>query len=184
MIKFMKCKKIVSMDEKITHKLQLSKERRFLYGISVFFAHSGDSWFWFAGLLLLWFLSENFRATAAFFMIAISIQAILVLSLKFLIKRSRPEGDWGSIYRNTDPHSFPSGHAVRAVMLAILAWGIGNIPLAIILSIWAPLVGIARVMLGVHYCIDIIAGWIIGLLLGFSMLALQPIFIRMFPFLL
>ena len=56
----------------------------------------------------------------------ILILAALVLAIKFLVRRQRPEGEWGAIYRNTDPHSFPSGHAARAVLLAGLFWARGH----------------------------------------------------------
>ncbi len=109
------------------------------------------------------------------------IQAIFVLAIKFIIKRSRPAGDWGAIYRNSDPHSFPSGHATRAAMLAVLFWGLQLNPLAILITIWVFLVSFARVILGVHYLSDIVAGWILGVLLGLSMLWLQPFFYSILP---
>jgi undecaprenyl-diphosphatase len=90
----------------------------------------------------------------------------VVLVLKLLIRRRRPPGEWGAIYRNTDPHSFPSGHAARAAMLAVLlcAWGpTWAAPVAIA---WAPLVSLARVALGVHYLSDVIAGGVLGLAAG------------------
>lgn len=86
--------------------------------------------------------------------------------LKFSIRRRRPEGQWGAIYRNTDPHSFPSGHAARATLLVVLTFAWGPIWLAILLLIWAPLVALARVALGVHYLSDILAGAGLGLVFG------------------
>jgi undecaprenyl-diphosphatase len=97
---------------------------------------------------------------------AISVLAALVMGLKFIIRRRRPEGDWGSIYRNTDPHSFPSGHAARAFLIAVLAMALGPAGLAIGLWIWAPLVSLARVAMGVHYVSDVVAGSILGVIAG------------------
>jgi undecaprenyl-diphosphatase len=51
----------------------------------------------------------------------IGVLAAMVLGIKFLVRRKRPEGEWGQIYRNTDPHSFPSGHAARAFLIAVIA---------------------------------------------------------------
>jgi undecaprenyl-diphosphatase len=93
------------------------------------------------------------------------------MGLKFVIRRRRPEGRWGSIYRNSDPHSFPSGHAARAFLIAVLAAGLGPAWAAIALWLWAPLVSIARVAMGVHYLSDVVAGLIVGILSG--LLALQ-----------
>jgi undecaprenyl-diphosphatase len=97
---------------------------------------------------------------------AISVLAALVMGLKFIIRRRRPEGDWGSIYRNTDPHSFPSGHAARAFLIAVLTMALGPTGLAIGLWIWAPLVSLARVAMGVHYASDVVAGSILGVIAG------------------
>jgi undecaprenyl-diphosphatase len=175
--------KLINLDEQLSRKLVLPEEKKFLRKTAAFFAHSGDSWFWLAGLFILWlFSSGDVHTHSAFFAASIVLQATLILAIKFTIKRRRPEGDWGSVYRNTDPHSFPSGHAVRAVMLAALAWGLGLQPLAWILTIWAPLVSLARVSLGVHYLWDVLAGWIIGILLALGILAIKPFLYQTFTF--
>jgi undecaprenyl-diphosphatase len=177
--------KINQQDLKISRKMQLPVEQKLLRSMAAFFAHSGDSWFWLAALFIIWLVSHGqTHTTAALLAGAIVLQASLVLLIKFTIKRSRPEGDWGAIYRKTDPHSFPSGHAVRAIMLACLAWGLGLSPLNWILTIWAPLVSLARVSLGVHYFSDVLAGWLLGVLLALGVLAAQPILYAWFPFIL
>src|SRR5678810_1059321 len=89
-----------------------------------------------------------------------------VLIIKFSIRRKRPEGNWGQIYRYTDPHSFPSGHAARAFLIATIASGLGPAWLAIALWVWAPLVAFARVAMGVHYLSDILAGSLLGILVA------------------
>ena len=63
------------------------------------------------------------------------------------------------IYRKTDPHSFPSGHAARAFMIAVLATGLGPGWLAVVLWVWAPLVSVARVAMGVHYVLTYWGDW-------------------------
>jgi membrane-associated phospholipid phosphatase len=89
-----------------------------------------------------------------------------VLLIKFTVRRKRPEGEWGAIYRNTDPHSFPSGHAARAVLIAFLFLALGPPWLAVLLLAWAPLVSLARVSMGVHYLSDVVAGSILGLVIA------------------
>ncbi len=177
--------KINAQDQKLSQIFYLPPERKFLRSAAAFFAHSGDSWFWLAALFVIWLFSHgSLHTNAALLAGAIVMQASLVLLIKFSIKRSRPESDWGDIYRRTDPNSFPSGHAVRAVMLAWLAWGLGLSPLNWILTIWAPLVGIARISLGVHYVSDVLAGWLLGILFAAAYLALLPILYTWFPFIL
>jgi len=99
---------------------------------------------------------------------SILLTAVIVLTVKFLVRRKRPEGSWGGIYRSTDPHSFPSGHAARAVMLAVLALVLGPVWLAVILVLWVPLVCLARVAMGLHYLSDVLAGIIFGVIIGFA----------------
>jgi undecaprenyl-diphosphatase len=90
--------------------------------------------------------------------------------IKLSVRRSRPQGEWGKIYRNTDPHSFPSGHAARVVLLAVIAVGLGPLWLGLLLLVWAPLVGMARVAMGVHYPSDVAAGMLVGALIGLLVL--------------
>jgi undecaprenyl-diphosphatase len=138
---------------------------------SILLAHSGDSWFWLLGLAVLWLAGDDYwKSRAVSLAIGILLTAVVVMTTKFIVRRKRPEGDWGSIYRSTDPHSFPSGHAARAVMLAVLALGLGPAWLAIILIGWAPFVCLARVAMGLHYLSDVLAGMVFGGLMGFVLL--------------
>jgi undecaprenyl-diphosphatase len=90
----------------------------------------------------------------------------LVMAIKFTVRRRRPEGEWGSIYRNTDPHSFPSGHAARTAMLAILSISVGPPWFGVLLVVWAPLVSLARVAMGLHYFSDVVVGVALGVVMG------------------
>ena len=121
----------------------------------------------------MWLVGNDYwKARAVFLAIGILLTAVIVLAIKFMVRRKRPEGEWGSIYRSTDPHSFPSGHAVRAVMLAVLALVLGPAWLAVVLVLWAPLVSLARVAMGLHYLSDVLAGIGFGVVLGGNGLAL------------
>jgi undecaprenyl-diphosphatase len=106
---------------------------------------------------------------------AILATALIVLAIKFSVRRRRPAGDWGKIYRSTDPHSFPSGHAARALMLAVVCLGLGPAWLGWLLAAWAPLVALARMAMGVHYLSDVIAGALLGVLIGLAGLQLLPL---------
>lgn len=175
-------RKILELDYRASSHLRLSNTRGVFRSVMVFFAHSGDSWFWLAALFLVWLLDKGeWHTRAALMATGILGLAVLVLLIKFTVRRRRPAGEWGAIYRNTDPHSFPSGHAARAIFLAVLALGLGPLWFGILLLVWAPLVALARVALGVHYLSDIVAGLFLGLLAGLGMIALCPWLILTFP---
>ncbi len=180
----MPLQKLKDLDARYSARLQVKAASSFLRPVFIFFAHSGDSWFWLIALVLIWiFGNQAWRSRSAFLIIGLVILAVLVLIIKFSIKRPRPQGEWGGIYRTTDPHSFPSGHAARSAALAVMALGIGPAWFAITLCIWAPLVGISRVILGVHYLSDVIIGWIVGIVVGTVAILLMPTMQSLLPFL-
>jgi undecaprenyl-diphosphatase len=174
----MNLKSVLQFDARLSDELRVAEKPGALRTMAVIFAHSGDSWFWGAGLLLLWYFGySSWKQWAIVILAGISVLAVLVMSLKYIIRRKRPEGEWGAIYRNTDPHSFPSGHAARAFLIAVLASGMGLGWLALILWIWAPVVSLARVAMGVHYFSDIVAGFLVGIILGAVFLQLHQPFL-------
>jgi membrane-associated phospholipid phosphatase len=157
----------LELDARLSAKMRVAERPGLLRNFAAILAHSGDSWFWWAGLAILWWLGNQFwRPWALTVLLSIIGLAVIVLAIKFTIRRRRPEGEWGGIYRSTDPHSFPSGHAARAILIAVLAIGLGPVWLAIILCVWAPMVALARVAMGLHYLSDVAAGALLGLISG------------------
>jgi undecaprenyl-diphosphatase len=164
----MNLRSILEIDARLSNQMRVAEQPGLLRNVSVFFAHSGDSWFWGLALILLWVFTDDpfWKKWAVVLFGGISVLAVIVMSLKFSIRRRRPEGEWGGIYRNTDPHSFPSGHAARAFLIAVMATALGPAWAGILLWIWAPLVSLARVAMGVHYVSDIVAGMIVGIIVA------------------
>ena len=163
----MNFRSILQLDARLSGQMRVAEKPGALRNFAVFFAHSGDSWFWGAALILMWFFSNSYwKKWEVVEFVGLSLLAPLVLIIKFSIRRRRPEGEWGAIYRNTDPHSFPSGHAARAFLIAVIATGLGPTWLIILLWVWAPLVALARVAMGVHYVSDIVAGAAFGALMA------------------
>jgi undecaprenyl-diphosphatase len=174
----MNFRSILELDARLSDRLRVAEQPGLLRTLAVFFAHSGDSWFWGLGLLLLWWLGDSFWKQWALMLFAsIAALAVIVMTIKFTVRRRRPEGKWGGIYRNTDPHSFPSGHAARSFLIAVLAIGLGPAWPAILLGLWAPLVSLARVSMGVHFVSDVVAGAILGIFVGLVGLQIVPAFL-------
>lgn len=163
----MTIKTLLNNDRTFSEKFRIPENKPGIKRIAAFLAHSGDSWFWGAALALLWFIGPaNWRPQILLLIVGILFTAVSVLALKFLIKRPRPEGEWGQIYRSTDPHSFPSGHAARAIMLTTIMLLSGYAWIGVGMLIWALMVDFARVGLGVHYFSDILVGTAIGIMMG------------------
>jgi undecaprenyl-diphosphatase len=54
-------------------------------------------------------------------------------------------------------------------MLVVLGFALGPLWFALLLLVWAPLVALARVAMGVHYLSDIVAGALLGLVVGLAL---------------
>lgn len=163
--------KLNQIDQTLSKRISFAEQPGLVRNFSVFLGHTGDSWFWAAALLLIWaFAPEAYASWAWITLLAVVFTAALVLGIKFTIRRQRPAGELGQIYRKTDPHSFPSGHATRAMLLGVLALGLAPTWLGILLIIWGPLVGIARIAMGVHFVSDVVAGWVLGVIIGLLVL--------------
>ena len=175
----MNLRSIIELDAQLSKQMRVAEKPGALRAIAVFFAHSGDSWLWGPVLIILWFFSNSaWREWQVVEFVGISLLAVLVMSIKFLVKRRRPEGEWGGIYRNTDPHSFPSGHAARSFLIAVLGSALAPPWLGILLWVWAPLVALARVSMGVHYISDVVAGAFLGIMTALIGLQIyEPLFI-------
>jgi undecaprenyl-diphosphatase len=89
--------------------------------------------------------------------------------LKKLVERQRPgQNEPGAVLRDVPPAglSFPSGHAIIAVGMVVLLWpylGRAGRAVAVLLAVG---VGVARIYLGAHNPLDVVAGAGLGLLLG------------------
>lgn len=175
---------LLEQDARLSKLIRCVPAQSGWFRLAAILAHSGDSWLWLAGLGLIWLLfTAPWRQAAALMGIGVVILAAVVMTLKLLVRRPRPAGEWGMMYRSVDPHSFPSGHAARAFLLTILAWSVAPLWFALILTVWAPLVSLARVVTGVHYLSDVLVGSLIGLVIGVIMILLQPLTIGLFPLL-
>lgn len=158
---------LLTLDARYSNQLRVAEKPGPVRQAAIFFAHSGDSWFWGLGAGLVWLLAgPDWKLRAVQIVLAIAVTAAVTQSIKYLVRRERPQGEWGKGYRAVDPHSFPSGHATRAFMLAACVTTLGPWWFGLILWLWAPLVALARVAMGVHYLSDILAGAVLGMVLG------------------
>lgn len=131
------------------------------------FQHTGDSILLFPLVLLLFFFSEGqIRERAGVFFAGMLLTGLVVMGLKYTVRKKRPEGNAGKMYRKYDPFSFPSGHTARAWTIVVIALFF-NWFFATVLTIWALLITFSRLKLKLHDVTDVSAGTIIGIITGF-----------------
>jgi undecaprenyl-diphosphatase len=122
----------------------------------------------------IWWWRQARRPDAIVLALGLVVSAGLGQALKQVFARPRPHLlPWLTV---THGWSFPSGHTLNAVTLAgLLAWLMGRrlngwrrVALYVGVGLWAVLVGLSRVYLGVHYPSDVLASLAAG---GFYLLA-------------
>lgn len=89
--------------------------------------------------------------------------------LKKLVERGRPgQTETNPVLRHVPPAglSFPSGHAIVAAAVLVILWPYLGRTGRIIATALAVAVGVARIYLGAHNPLDVVAGAGLGLILG------------------
>ncbi|MGL4887389.1 phosphatase PAP2 family protein [Aeromonas veronii] len=128
--------------------------------VSRLISRTGDGPLYAVLAALLWWQGEAERELVRLALLAFAIELPLYLLLKNSLKRQRPVG-LPVFITPSDRYSLPSGHTAAAFLMAtILTTGF---PLwAPLLFGWAALVGASRLLLGVHYLSDLVAGALLG----------------------
>jgi undecaprenyl-diphosphatase len=146
--------------------LWLHVTKRFQYRKSVrLISQSGDGpMYLLIALALLWLDDQTGAHFFVAGVIAYAFDVSLYLLLKNLIKRDRPAARidfYEAWITPSDQFSFPSGHTAAAFLFACL---LANFypAFAPAAFIWASCIGASRVLLGVHYPTDTVAGALLG----------------------
>jgi undecaprenyl-diphosphatase len=131
----------------------------------------GDGWLWYAMGLVIALAGghERFRALGAA-VVAVSVGIALQLTLKRTCGRKRPcalaPHCWTTLLP-PDKFSFPSGHTITAFAVAssVGVFYPGVLPG---LLFCAASVALSRILLGMHFLSDVLAGAAIGTALGYT----------------
>jgi undecaprenyl-diphosphatase len=134
----------------------------------------GDGVFWYALMVALLAMGGRTAIPAVAHIAAAGAVGVVVYKwLKSRTSRPRPYQVRAAIRRGAAPlddFSFPSGHTLHAVSFSILA--IAYFPPAAWLCLpFAALVAASRLVLGLHYPTDVLAGAAIGATLALGSLA-------------
>jgi membrane-associated phospholipid phosphatase len=118
----------------------------------------------FAVACVLLLLLRRQGGAAAWLFLTIGAGRILVEVLKHVIGRTRPDAAGHLVHVSSA--SFPSSHSAGSMLtvVALLVLLRPARPISVLCMVWPLLVGLSRMMLGVHWPSDVLAGWGFGLL--------------------
>jgi undecaprenyl-diphosphatase len=161
-------------DFRVTDRLLTWPPPRWFRLAMVWASRLGDGWLWLvAALLLVVVGSSSCSRTLAEMALAMVLATGALVVLKKKFKRRRPcdyarqpaPGVPPLALFADDRFSFPSGHALNAFAAgSVLALSFP--PLAPALLLLALSVGASRVVLGLHFVSDVLAGAALGSLIG------------------
>jgi undecaprenyl-diphosphatase len=125
-------------------------------------------------ILVLAIVKKSKTLRGQFLMIVAVLILVLGVSqgLKGLIDRDRPFDTYPYIEKLSSggDSSFPSGHTLEAfAMAASISFLFSRKRIIIPVYLWAFLVAYSRMALGVHYPTDVLAGMILGTVLGLGL---------------
>ena len=120
-------------------------------------------------VLVIWLLRRRAKRLALWAATAMTVGGVLGALLKLLVGRHRP--DLLEPVARATGYSFPSGHALNAALTAgvfvlvllpvargAMRWVLWGAAIAVTV-----LTGLSRIVLGVHWTSDVVAGWLLGI---------------------
>ena len=160
---------IVHRDQRLMRRLNRWPAPRWIRWWMLLATRAGDGWLWYAmGLVILLFGGpQRFYAigTAA---LAAGTGILMFLRIKKTARRKRPceyePHCWAKLLP-PDQFSFPSGHTITAFSVAVTL-SLYYPDLAIGLIFCAASVAASRILLGMHFLSDVLAGAAIGTILA------------------
>ena len=135
----------------------------------------GDGWIWYAiGLILLMFGGRERYIAVGVATITAALSVTLFLQLKKLAHRKRPcateRSCWATLLP-PDQFSFPSGHSMTAFSVAVpLSLYYPSLEAGLLFC--ALSIAASRILLGLHFLSDVLAGSLLGAILGYFVFSL------------
>ena len=156
---------IESNDFRLMRRIHRWRAPRWFRILMIVSTRGGDGWLWYAlALILLVYGGENRFAAVGAGASAAFAAFLIFRALKRTSRRKRPceiePHCWAAILP-PDKYSFPSGHSITAFGIAI-AVGLFYPELQVCLLAAAFLIAASRIILGMHFLSDVLAGSAIG----------------------
>lgn len=133
-----------------------------LDAVAIFFTSLGYEGFYLLVLpVIYWCIHREIGVSLSYVSL---LSAWLNSVIKYVFKIPRPSDPRIRVLWPADQPSFPSGHAQNAVVNGgYLAYRFRNPIFRLVAIIAIVGIGVSRIVVGVHYPQDVIAGWLIGL---------------------
>jgi undecaprenyl-diphosphatase len=166
---------ISTRDHSLMRRLNGWRPPRWVRIWMVLASRLGDGWLWYAiGLILLLLGGANRFAAVGTATVSAAVSVTIFLKLKKLAHRKRPcateRSCWATLLP-PDQFSFPSGHSMTAFSVAV--------PLSLFypsleagLLFCALSIAASRILQGLHFLSDVLAGSALGAILGYSVYCL------------
>jgi undecaprenyl-diphosphatase len=158
-------------DHRLMRRVHRWRAPRWVRLWMLYSTRGGDGWLWcFLGVAVLLFGGPEALVALAAAGLATMAGTALYLWLKRKTGRKRPcaiEPHCWSRVLPPDRFSFPSGHSITAFAVA-LPLGLFFPTLMAVLLFCAVSVAVSRIVLGMHFLSDVVAGSAIGSMLGYA----------------
>ena len=156
-------------DQNVMRRMNRWRAPRWIRLWMICATRGGDGWLWYALGLAVALFGGDHRMEALFACaLAVGCGIGIFLYLKRLFRRKRPcalEPHCWATLLPPDQFSFPSGHTITAFSVAI-SLGQFYPSLLPVLLFFATSIALSRVVLGMHFLSDIVAGAAIGGIVG------------------
>ena len=166
---------VVSGDHRLMRRVNQWYAPRWIRLWMICATRGGDGWVWYGlGIALLLLGGHTGQIAAVAMIIAAALSISGFLWIKRVAKRRRPchiePHCWAKLLP-PDQFSFPSGHTMTAFAVSV--------PVGLAYPLAAPwlmgsaiLIAASRILLGMHFLSDVVAGFILGAFLGYLSFAL------------
>ena len=161
---------IQSNDHRLMRRVHRWRAPRWFRILMIVATRGGDGWLWYAlGLILVVFGGPHRFAAIGAASSAVVAGIFIFRTLKHASHRKRPceiEPHCWAVITPPDRFSFPSGHAMTSFAIAIAVGSFYPQCQPSLLAV-AAMIAVSRIIVGMHFLTDIIAGALIGALIGY-----------------
>ncbi|TRM78792.1 PAP2 family protein [Sulfolobus sp. A20-N-F6] len=144
--------------------------------IMVFFSKYGREYIWIPVTAILFIVGGKYRRSSLLLVGGFIIAIILGEISKYAMAQPRPFLELSHVNllvpKPTD-FSYPSGHALIVSVGAVIVLLTLPYYISIPLLVEALIVSYSRVYVGVHWPLDVLAGWILGIAIGLTAINLE-----------